>query len=299
MKRALALLTALALAVGGAIVWFGRPQGTTTIERTTRGAPEIFDSSDGVVGGAGRVAFNTTGTRLVTLGSEGVGVVEEGEIDIITPPQASIASVAWLSGTTDLAVVQAPVADRIAIINADGNETGFVPLNPTVEVGAGHGLAIDSGRRRAILGVERRPALEPMQRYLVSIDLRSGAVTDLTEPGGPDEFDPFFLDDRTVLFTRVGDDGASEAVRRTLASGSEDVVATNARAVGSVGAIPVFVSGQAVAAGAGDPQVLYRLLDGESVGAVDPSGGRLAILESTATGTRLRAQEVPRPEPGV
>ncbi len=298
MKRAFALLTLLALTVGAAIVWFGRPQGSTQVERTTRGAPGIFDSSDAVAGGAARAAFNTTGTRLVTLGSDGVGVVEEGKIDIVTPPNATIASVAWLSGTTDLAVIQAPVADRIAIINADGNETGFVPLSPSVEVGSGHGLAIDAGRRRAVLGVERRPALEAVQRYLVSIDLGTGKVTDLTEPGGPDEFDPFFLDDGTILFSRSGGESA-EAVRRTLASGSEDVVATNARGVGTVGNIPVFVSAGAVAAGAGDPQVLYRLKEGESVGAVDPSGGRLAILESTPTGTRLRAQEVPRPEPGV
>lgn len=298
MRRALALLTLLAVAVGAAIIWLGQPRGTTEVQRTTRGAPEIFDASDAVAGGAARAAFNATGTRLVVLGSEGVGVVEEGEIEIITPPGAAIASAAWLSGTTDIAVVQAPVADRIAIINADGNETGFVPLEPTVEVGSGHGLAIDGARRRAVLGVERRPALEPVQRYLVSIDLRTGSVTELTAPGGPDEHDPFFLDDRTVLFTRTGD-GSSEVIRRSVGSGPEEVVATNARAVGTVGSIPVFVSAGAVSAGASDPQVLYRLQEGESVGAVDPSGGRLVLLESTPTGTRLRAREVPRPQPGV
>jgi len=298
MKRALGLLTLLALVVSGSILWVGRPGGETRVERSTRGAPQVFDASGAARGGAARAAFNTTGTRMLTIGSDGVGVVEEGKVRIITPPQANIAAAAWVSGTTDVAVIQAPVADRIALINADGNETGFVPLLPTVEVGAGHGLAIDSARRRAVLGVERRPALEAAQRYLVSIDLSTGAVTDLSAPGGPDEFDPYFLDDGHLLFTRVSD-GGSEAVRRNLATGAEDVVAQNARAVGVVGSIPVFVSGRAVAAGSRDPQVLYRLAEGEAVVAVDPSGGRLALVESTATGSRLRATEIPRPEPGV
>lgn len=298
MKRAIGLLTLLALVVGAAIIWLGRPQGQTQVQRATEGAPDVFDASDAANGGAARAAFNPTGTRLVTLGSDGVGVVEEGEIRIITPPSATIASAAWLPGTTDIAVIQSPVADRIALINADGNETGFVPLNPGVEVGAGHGLAIDSTRRRAILGVERRPALEPVQRYLVAIDLRSGAVSELTAPGGPDEFDPFFLDNGRVFYTRSAE-STTEAVTRDLASGSESVVARDARAVGSVGETPVFVSGRAVAAGSRDPQVLYRLQEGESVAAVDPSGGRLALLESTPTGSRIRAEEVARPEVGV
>jgi hypothetical protein len=299
VKKAFLLLTALAVAVGGAIIFLGRPQGTTTVQRTTRGAPEIFDEGGLVAGGAAKAYFNGTGTRLVLVSSEGVGVVEEGEIDIITPPQAQIAEATWLTGTTDIAVVQAPVADRIAIINADGNETGFVPLQPSVEVGSGHGLAIDTARRRAILGVERRPSLEPAQRYLVSIDLRSGAVTELTPPGGPDEVGPFFLDDSTIIFTRLTD-GEPEMIRRDLdGSGAERTDAVDAQAVGVVGEIPVFVSGSAVAAGGSDPQVLYRLQEGESVAAVDPSGGRLALLERTPTGTRIRSREIPRPEPGV
>lgn len=298
MKRAAALLTVLALAVGGAIIYLGRPSGETVVQRSTRGAPPIFDESGLATGGAAKAAFNGTGTRLVVVNSEGVGVVTDGEIDIITPPQASIAEAVWLTGTTDIAILQAPVADRIALVNADGNETGFVPLEPSVEVGPGHGMAIDSTRRRAIIGVERRPALEPVQRYLVSVDLRTGAVSELTTPGGPDEFGPHFLDDRRVFYTS-SEEGSTRAVVRDLSSGTETQVAVNAVAVGSVAELPVFVSAGAVAVGARDPQVLYRLADGEFVAAVDPSGGRLVILVATPTGTRLRAEDVPQPEPGV
>lgn len=292
MKRTVAFLTLAALVVGGTILYVGRPRGSTEVERTTRGAPGIFDAQGLVAGGAGKAQFNATGTRLVVVGSDGVGVVEDGKIRIISPPQAVIADAGWLTGSTDIAVLQSPVADRIAIINMDGTDTGFVPLSPSLEVGSGHGLAVDTARRRAVIGVERRPSLEPLQLNLVMVDLRTGQSRDLTPPGGPDELAPFWLDDSRVLFTRIeGTD--SSVVVLNLTDSSERVVAVSARGVGTVGGAPVFVSGDAVAAAIGaDPQVLYELGPDESVAAVDPAGGRLAIVEATPTGTRLRAQEV-------
>lgn len=292
MKRALVLLTIAALVIGGVFFYVGRPRGETRVERTTRGAPGVFDDAGSVSGGAGRAQFNAAGTRLLAVTSEGVGIIEDGDIRIITPAQATIADAGWLTGTTDVAVLQAPVADRIALINLDGTETGFVPLNPPLEVGSGHGIVVDTERRRAVIGVERRPALEPLQLHLVMVDLRTGESRDLTPPGGPDESGPFWLDESRVLFTRV--QGAeSRAVVLNLADGSEDVVAVDARAVGAIAGAPVFVSNNRVAADVGaDPQLLYTLKDGESVAAVDPVGGRLALIESTPTGTRLRAQDV-------
>lgn len=296
MKRALALLTIAALVIGGIIFYVGRPRGETRVERTTRGAPRVFDDAGLVAGGAAKAQFNAAGTRLLVLTSEGVGIVEEGEIRVITPPEAAIADAAWLTGTTDVAVLQSPVADRIALINRDGTETGFVPLDPPLEVGSGHGIVIDTPRRRAVIGVERRPPLEPLQLHLVMVDLRSGESRDLTPPGGPDEFDPFWLDDSRLLFTRVeGTD--SKAIVLNVADGREEVVAVGARAVGGVAGAAIFVSNNRVAADVGaDPQLLYTLRQAESVAAVDPVGGRLALRESTPTGTRIRAQEVPQLE---
>ena len=296
MKRALAILTVLAVAVGAAVLYVGRPKGETQVQRSTRGAPEIFDADGLVSGGAAKAQFNAAGTRLVVLTSEGVGVVEEGEIRTITPPAAAIADVGWLTGTTDVAVVQAPVADRIALINMDGTETGFVPLSPSLEVGSGNGLVVDTERRRAVIGVERRPALEPLQRYLVMVDLRSGESRDLTPPGGPDEIGPFWLDESRILYTRL-DGGESSAVVRNLADGTEETVAVRARAVGVTAGVPIFVSNERVSAAiGGDPQVLYELEESESVVAVDPAGRRLAILEALPAGTRLREQEIPQLE---
>ena len=296
MKRAVALLTLVALVIGGIIFYVGRPRGETRVVRSTRGAPGIFDEGGVVRGGAAKAQFNAAGTRLLVLSSEGVGIVEEGEIRVITPAEAAIADAGWLTGTTDVAVLQAPVADRIALINLDGTETGFVPLNPPLEVGSGHGIVVDTPRRRAVIGVERRPTLEPLQLHLVMVDLTTGAVRDLTPPGGPDESGPFWLDESRILFTRVeGTD--SKAIVLNLADGTEKVVAVGARAVGGVAGAAVFVGNNRVAADVGaDPQLLYTLKEGESVAAVDPVGGRLALLESTPTGTRLRAQDVPQLE---
>jgi hypothetical protein len=292
VKRAVVLLTLLALVIGGGILYLGRPRGETRVQRSTRGASEVFDDAGRVAGGAGRAQFNASGTRLVVLTSEGVGIVEEGKIRIITPPQATIADVGWLTGTTDVAVVQSPVADRIALINVDGSETGFVPLKPSLEVGSGHGLVVDTARRRAVVGIERRPALQPLQLNLVMVDLKTGESRDLTPPGGSDESGPIWLDDSHVLYTRIeGTD--SKAVVLNLADGTEEVVAVNAHAVGAVAGAPIFVSNGRVSADVGaDPQVLYTLKAGESVAAVDPVGGRLALLVSSPTGNRLRAQEV-------
>lgn len=292
MKRALVLLTLAALVIGAAVVYVGRPRGETRVERSTRGAPGIFDDSGRVAGGASRAQFNAAGTRLVVLSSQGVGVVEEGEVRIITPAQATIGDAGWLTGTTDIAVMQGPVADRIALINLDGSETGFVPLTPSLEIGAGHGLVVDTERRRAVIGIERRPSLQPLQLNLVMVDLKTGQSRDLTPPGGPDEFGPFWLDDSRILYTRV-EGTESEAVVLNLADGTEKVVALDAVAVGGVAGAPVFVSNNRVAADVGaDPQILYTLAPGESVAAVDPAGGRLALLESSPTGSRIRAQEV-------
>jgi len=298
MKRAIVVLTLLALVIGGTIIYVGRPRGETRVDRTTRGAPGVFDDNGLVSGGAARAQFNAAGTRLVVLSSEGVGVVEEGKVRTITPAGAVIGEAAWLTGTTDIAVMQSPIADRIALINLDGTETGFVPLSPSLEVGSGHGLVVDTERRRAVIGIERRPSLQPLQLNLVMVDLRSGQSRDLTPPGGPDESGPFWLDESRVLYTRVeGSD--SQAVVLNLADGTEDVIAVNARAVGTVSGAAIFVSNNRVAAEVGaDPQVLYTLKEGESVAAVDPVGGRLALLESTPTGTRLRAQDIAQLDAG-
>lgn len=297
MKRAVVLLTLFAVAIGGAIVYVGRPRGETRVDRSTRGAPGIFDDNGRVAGGAARAQFNAAGTRLVILSSQGVGVVENGKVRIITPAEAAIGDAAWLTGTTDIAVMQAPVADRIALINLDGSETGFVPLNPSLEVGSGHGLAVDTPRRRAVVGIERRPSLEPLQLNLVLVDLTTGESRDLTAPGGPDETGPYWLDESRILYTRIeGTD--SKAIVLNVADGSEEVIAVNAKAVGGIAGAPVFVSNNRVAAEVGaDPQVLYTLKAGESVAAVDPVGGRLALLESSPTGSRLRAQDVEQLEP--
>lgn len=296
MKRALALLTLIALVIGGIVFYVGRPRGETRVDRTTRGAPGVFDDNGLVAGGAAKAQFNAAGTRLLLLTSEGVGIVEEGEIRIITPAEAAIADAGWLTGTTDVTVLQSPVADRIALINLDGTETGFVPLNPALQVGSGHGIVVDTARRRAVIGVERRPSLEPLQLSLVMVDLQSGQSRDLTPPGGPDELNPFWLDESRVLFTRVeGTD--SKVVILNLADGTEEVVAVNARGVGGIAGAAVFVGNNRVAADVGaDPQLLYTLKQAESVAAVDPVGGRLALLQSTTTGTRIRAQDVPQLE---
>lgn len=296
MKRALALLTLVALLVGGIIFYVGRPRGETRVQRSTRGAPVVFDDAGLVAGGAAKAQFNAAGTRLLVLTSEGVGIVEEGEIRVITPAEAAIADAGWLTGTTDVAVLQSPVADRIALINLDGTETGFVPLNPPLEVGSGHGIVVDTARRRAVIGVERRPALEPLQLYLVMVDLTNGTTRDLTPPGGPDENGPFWLDDSRVLYTRV-ESNEAKAVVLDVNDGTEEVVAVDARAVGGIAGAAVFAGNSRVAADVGaDPQLLYSLKAGESVAAVDPVGGRLALLEATPTGTRLRSQEVPQLE---
>lgn len=297
MKRALALLTLVALVVGGIIFYVGRPRGETRVDRTTRGAPGVFDDEGLVAGGAAKAQFNAAGTRLLVLSSEGVGIVEEGEIRIITPAEAAIADAGWLTGTTDVAVLQSPVADRIALINLDGTETGFVPLNPPLEVGSGHGIVVDTARRRAVIGVERRRALEPLQLHLVMVDLQTGESRDLTPPGGPDELGPFWLDESRILFSRV-EATDSKVVILNLTEGTEEVVAVGARAVGAIAGAAVFAGNNRVAADVGaDPQLLYALKQAESVAAVDPVGGRLALLESTPTGTRLRAQDVPQLEP--
>lgn len=292
MKRSLALVTLLALLAGAAVFYVTRPKGETRVQRTTRGAPGVFDDAGRAVGGAARAQFNASGTRLLTLTSDGAGVVEEGKIRLVTPAGATIADAGWLTGTTGIAVLQAPVADRIALINIDGSETGFVPLSPSLEVGSGHGIVVDTPRRRAVVGVERRPSLQPLQLNLVMVDLRTGSSVDLTPPGGPDEMNPFWLGESRVLYTRV-EKGESSAVVLNVSDRSEQVVAVNARAVGTVATAPIFVTGNSVAADVGaDPQVLYTLKAGESVAAVDPVGGRLAINVELPAGTRLREQEV-------
>ena len=302
--RRAALVIGVVVALGATVaVWLLRPAETTGLRRSVSGAPDPFDERGAIVEGAGgRAVFNPTGTRVAILGGRGVAVAEEGRLRFLTEGQVNVVDLAWLPGTTKLLVAEGPaLTGRLSILGVDGKAAGYVELSPSVGFGSGHGMTVDEDRRLAVVTASVREPLGREHLHLVAVDLATGATRALTPADGPDEVGPHFTAGGAVAYTvREGSkssvsviDPATGETRRLSPEGSP------ARAVGALAPrFAVYAIGATLwgaPARGGEAVVLGTLEPDDQLVAVDPSGGRVLVVRSTASTVRLQTVPIRRP----
>ena len=300
LRRNLLFAVVAAGVVGATFLYVTRDGNTPS--SVTGLAPvggNLFADGDELAG-ANRGILSPDGSNLAVLTPDGLGLVDGNDIRPITERGSRVVDAAWFGNGGTLLVAEGPTpTGLLAVVDADGEVRGSVPLEPSVGFGTGHGMAVAPGGRAAVVTAVDRPALGAEQRRLVHVDLETGATRDLTAAGGPDEERPFFLDAGRVAFveTTPGDGGGVRTLIVSVADGSVLDVAAGARVVG------VTEEGEPVLERAGTLQVegksIGRVPAGAELSSIHPESG-LAVLAETitaadgATVVRLRRLEVTR-----
>ena len=268
-----------------------------------RGAPPIFGSTDVLPPGPTRAVFAPDGSRLAVLEGGRVRLAEDGLLRSITREGSNVVDVAWFRNSDVMLIVEGPIpTGGVADVEADGTVRGSIPLDPSITFGAGFGMALLPGNRKAIVTATERPALsETEHRYLAEVDLETGK----TRPLDVDGTGPHIVGEHDVLYT-----GLKNTVELLdLGDGSTQTVATDAHAVGLIRnrwlaygtddrvlARPVNADGSL-----GREQIVLDLPPGTDAVAVDPTGAAVLVvgIELTAEGDavpRLRRVAIREPD---
>jgi hypothetical protein len=307
--QALVATLVSALVVGAIWFLFVRGDGPDRVRGLGPATPDPFDGSGRVAAGPDRAELSEDG-QLAVLDAGQVTLAVGGELRGVTRPGTNVVDVAWFNGADVLLVAEGPApTGGLSVLEIDGDVRGTIPLDPVVGFGSGHGISVGPGNKRAAVTVVERPPLAPAdQRHIAEVDLETGKVRDLTPPGGVEEHGPTYVDGDTLFFT-AGDD----AVLQSIASGEQQVVKGQARAVGVIGGewLVTVDGGRTVAARHVDDRgtlgrsvTLGTLPPGTSPVTVDPAGGRIVVAgsELDAGGnavTQLRVVPIRRTPPGA
>lgn len=306
------------IAVAVLLAVYGFVVRTGPVPVTGLAAPPspAFDAEGRIDGG--RARYSADGTRLAVLSSAGVSIADEGRLRAVTAEGANVVDAAWFPAGSAFLVAEGPLpTGTLAVVETDGSVRGNIALTPSVGFGSGYGMAVSPGGRQAVVTGVERPALEREQRYLVVVDLETGATRPLTEPGGADESNPVYLDAATVVFEEepVPEPGATEVeepsvVSIELSTGEREVLSRRSRLAGVVGGgneVAIAVTrGREIVMLAGrrgnEDFTLGSLPEGAALTAVHPAGGEAVVRElqisadgSQASGLRrIRVRALPR-----
>ena len=229
MRRAVTALVGVLVAAGivavtWAIVTRGEEQPSGVA--VSPGGRSPFDETGALPAGTSRARFSPSGANVAVLVDGAVDLAVEGELRSVTPRGGNVVDAAWFPNDETLLVAEGPSSTgALAVVDIDGRVRGSIPLSEPVPFGTGYGMDVDADGRRAALTAVRRETLGPERRYVVEVDLETGAVRPVTEPGGPDEFGPryvdgglaYSVDDDVVLGVVRGVDVARQTGDRIIA----------------------------------------------------------------------------------
>ena len=243
--------------------------------------PSPFDSRGEVAHGPDKAAMSDD-SQLAVIDSGQVTLAVEGQLRPVTKPGTNVVDVAWFNGADVLLVAEGPTpTGGVSLLELDGTVRGTIPLDPSIGFGTGHGMAVAPGNRRAAVTAVERPALAPAdQRHLAEIDLETGKVRNLTQPG-IDAYGPTYVDRDTVLFTYGGD-----AVLQSTTTGKQQLVKAKARAAGVIRGewlVTVDGTGTVFARHLDEKGTLGRSIDlgylppQSTPVTLDPAGGRIVV----------------------
>ena len=283
------VLVAVALAVFAVTFAFvRRDDDRVDVRGLAPPGDDPFAAGDAVAGAFGG-ALSPSGTRLVVLTEEGLGLVERNRVVPITERGTRVVDVAWFPNGATVLVAEGPAPTgllEVVDVDGGGDVRGSIRLDPAVGFGDGHGMSVAPGGRAAVVTAVERPALSPEQRHLVLVDLETGATRTLTPAGGPDEERPVHLDEERVAFVeREGDRVRTRVV--DLATGKIDEVADGMQVAGQTDGVAVVTDGKGRLFSAG--RQVGEVPEGATVVGVDVAGRQAVVVESSASaGTRLR-----------
>lgn len=278
-----ALVATVVSVVVVAAVWvfFVRGDDPEVVRGLGPAHPSPFDSRGEVTAGPDKAAMSDDG-QLAVIQAGQVTLAVEGQLHPVTKSGTNVVDVAWFNSADVLLVAEGPTpTGGVALVELDGTVRGTIPLDPSIGFGTGNGMSVAPGNKRAVVTAVERPALaQTDQRRLAEIDLETGKVRHLTDPG-IDAYGPTYVDREKVLFTYGGD-----AVLLSTATGDRQVVRPKARAAG-------VIRGEWLVTVDGDDRVFARHIDergtlGRSVElgqlppqsspvTVDPAGGRIVV----------------------
>lgn len=245
---------------------------------------------------ASRAVLDPAGGRLAVITGDGLAVAEAGRLRRVTAPGSRVVDAAWFPNGTTLLVAEGPVpTGGLAVVDVDGRVRGTVPLAPSLGFGAGYGMAVLPGGKRAVVTAVERPVLQPEQRHLALVDLETGATSALTDPGGPDESGPVPLDDGRIAFTERGagrgDAGATVRIVDPVAGGLDGAGAGTV--VGASGGALVVRTGRELRLrplggdGAGAGRLLVTIPEEATAVGADPFTGEAVVLDRAGKLRRL------------
>jgi len=273
----------VAVLVLGLVAFFvarKEPTGVAGVVGLAPAGDQPFGASD-TLDGARRGIYSDTG-RLAVIGDDGLSLAVNGKFQPVTERGSNVVDAAWFRNGATLLVAEGPVSTGgLAVVDIDGKVRGTIPLEPSVGFGSGHGMTVAPGGRQAVITAVDRPVLDQEQRRLVVVDLESGATRDLTAPGGPDEFRPFYLDEEKVAFTEISADGAPRALIADVTTGEVEEVAAGSSVAGTIDDEVVLLDGRRRLVRAATPErVLATVPRGAALSAINPSGGAAVLVET-------------------
>ena len=271
----------VAVLVVGAVAYSVSRKEPTAVQGLAPAGDQPFGDGE-TLEGARRAVFSDTGGRLAVVRDDGLALAQRGQFLPITARGSNVVDAAWFGNGATLLVAEGPVpTGALAVVDLDGKVRGSIPLTPSIGFGSGHGMTVAPGGRQAVVTAVDRPVLDQEQRRLVVVDLETGTTRDLTAPGGPDEFRPFYLDKQRVAFTEVTGDGPSRALVIEVATGEIEEVAVGSAVAGTIDDDIVLLDerGRLVRAAARQ-RILATVPRGSALSTIDPSGSAAVVAET-------------------
>ncbi len=271
----------VAVLVLGLVSFFVARDESTGVDGIAPAGDQPFGGRD-TLDGVRRGIYSDTGGRLAVVRDDGLALAVNGEFQPVTARGSNVVDAAWFRNGATLLVAEGPVpTGALAVVDIDGKVRGTIPLEPSVGFGSGHGMTVAPGGRHAVVTAVDRPVLDQEQRRLVVVDLETGATRDLTAPGGPDEFRPFYLDKERVAFTQMTAAGNPSALIADVTTGEVEEVAAGSSVAGTIDDEVVLLDGRGRLVRAASPErILATVPRGAALSAIDPSGGSAIVAET-------------------
>jgi hypothetical protein len=280
----------VALVLVAALAFAGCHAGGTPGVRGLAPAGDDPFGAGATVPGVFRAVLSPSGGRLAVLTDGGLGRVERNRIVPITQEGAHVVDVAWFPNSATVLVAEGPTpTGEVAVVDVTGKVRGSIRLDPSVGFGGGYGMSVAPDGHHAVVSAVDRPPLEAEHRFLVAVDLTTGATRPLTPAGGPDESGPVHLSENLVAF--VERDGERVRTRVVdVTTGAIDDAVDGMAVVGASGGRPVVVDAEGNVSVGG--RRLGSVPAGSTVEGVDVAGKQAVVVESTPAGARARRIEL-------